>query len=119
MAMIVVSMLMLVPISVVVLVSMVMFVGISMPMRVLLPFCIFCHGLPMIMVAVLIVMMVLMIIVAQLALLWVMLNALIMIMCCFMLLHGCGSSNCAPVLALDVEVGNQRLCFSAKDLLKV
>ena len=111
--------LMLVPISMVMLVSMVMFVGISMPMGVLLPFCIFHHGMPMTMMTVLMIVVVLVVIVAQLTLLGVMLNALVMTVCCLMLLHGCGSSNCASVLALDVEVGNQRLCFSAKDLLKV
>ena len=126
MAVVVVCMLMLVPISVAMLVSisvamlvsMLMFVGISMRMGVLFSFCIFCHGMPVVMLAVLMVKLVL-VIVAQLALFGVMLNALIMAVSCLMLLHGCGSSNCASMLALDVEVGNQRLCFSAEDQLKV
>lgn len=114
-----ISMFELVPISLVVLVSMIVFVGISMPMGVLLPFFIFCHGMPMIKMTVLMIVMVLVVIFAQLALLGVMLNALIVTVCCLMLLHGCGSGNCTSVLALDIEVGNQRLGFSAKDLLKV
>ena len=36
-----------------------------------------------------------------------------------MLLHGSGCSNCSSVLALNIEVGDKRLSFSAKHLLQV
>ena len=114
-----ISMFMLVPIAVVMLAAMVMFVSFSMPMGVLFPFCIFWHGMAVIMVTVLMLIVVLVVVITQFGLLGVMLNALIMTVCCLMLVHGCGSSDCAPMLALNVEVGYQRLCFSAKDLLEV
>lgn len=108
-----VPMIMLLPISMLMLLP----VRVPMPMEVVFPFCIFCHGMPMVMVAML--MVVLVVIITQLALLGVMLDALVMAVCCLMLLHGCGSGDSAPVLALNVEVSNQGLCLSAKDLLKV
>ena len=116
-----VSMIMLVPISMLMLVPlrvpMIVHVPFCMPMGMGFSFCVFCHGMPMVMVAVL--MVVLVVIITQLALFGVMLDALVMAVCRLVLLHGCGSSDCTPVLALNVEVSNQRLCLSAKDLLKV
>ena len=102
---------------------MLMLVPIRVPMCVgVLLSLFFSHGMPMIMVTmVMTVIMVMMITIisAELAFLGVMSNALIVAVCSFMLLHGCGCSNSASVLSLYVQVGNQSLCLSAKDLLKV
>lgn len=96
-------------------------VCVLMGIGVLLAFCFFCHGMPMCMLAMIMCMIVLMLVIvsAEFALLGVVLNAIVMAVCCLMLLHGCGSSDCTPVLALNVEVGDQCLCFPAKDLVEV
>ena len=98
------TVLMLVPICMLVLVSISMLMG----MGVLFPFCIFCHGMPMSIMALIMCMVVFMLVVfsAEFALLGGVLNALIMTVGSLVLLHGCCSSDCAPVLALNVEVSD-------------
>ena len=112
---------------------MLMSVLMCMPMIMFVPICMlmcmgfvlslfFSHGMPIIMVTVVVIVIMVMvftIISAELAFLGVVSNALVVAVRSFKILHGCGCSNCASVLPLYVEVSNQCLCFSAKDLLKV
>lgn len=107
------TVLMLVPICVLVFVPISVFMG----MGVLFPFGFFCHGMPMFIMIVCMTVFMLVIVCAKFALLGIVLDALVMLVCCMVLLHGCSSSNSAPVLALNVEVGDQRLCLPAEDLL--
>jgi len=84
----------------------------------------FCHGMPMFMVAMVVIMFVIMTvtILTHFAVLWVMLDAwcwLWVAVGWVMCRHGSCCSNCSSMLALNVEVGNQGLSLFAKDLLKV
>jgi len=88
----------------------------------------FCHSMPMIMVTMFVIMFVIMIVImtvtilTHFAILWVVLNAwcwLWVAVGWVMCRHGSCCSNCSSMLALNVEMGDQGLSLSAKDVLKV
>jgi len=80
----------------------------------------FCHSMPMIMVTMFVIMTVT--VLTHFAVLWVVLNAwcwLWVAVGWVMCRHGSCCSNCSSMLALNVEMGDQGLSLSAKDVLKV